>query len=85
MRNKQLNEGNMPCTARAIRGRLKRGFVVRCLGGSKGFQHWQRVRDVRFNEGQHWKGLWVQECGGLQAWFSPDAAKFEVQERQATR
>jgi hypothetical protein len=68
---------HLACTAYSIRAKLaKPEMVVFCKIGPTGMETWQRIRAVRFNDGEHWKGLWVQEYGGLGAWQSPAGARF---------
>jgi hypothetical protein len=74
----EVATADMPCTSRAIKGRLRRGFVVECQHSMTGFTTWKRIAAVRFNEWPHWNGLWVQEHDGLCGWFSPAAARFRL-------
>lgn len=74
-----MNDGwrSMPLTAAAIRLRLKQGCVVEVRGGLVPTA-WRRIAAVRTDrDGPLWRGLWVQEYGGLCAWFSPkDGARY---------
>lgn len=76
---------DMPCTSRAIKGRLRRGFVVECLTYMASTPNWRRVGEVVNNEPPHFYGLWVREHGGVRAYFRPVAARFRVmQEGEST-
>jgi hypothetical protein len=51
--------------------------VVECDAPMLGLPYWRRIAAVRFNE-PGFSGLWVQEYGGLGAWYSPAQARWRL-------